>query len=1676
MDTIRQFFTDPQLFYDSERQCRALEMAITVREPEPLYYSECRPFSKLLDAINHNLLDRFSMSKLSSFEHGAEENKMLSAGIREVKDSNPVMAGIFGCFEEYLDEAKNALLQNGADGGSIKELVVLKNLDAKNTKTQEELQRDICMLVEPLCRFLYTALSKGIYLTTSTDELRDIHAVEILFQSIADLYLQTLPRLLFKFNSDVEDPTKFLFNNESVSLMMKSVLEMLTSLMALINYHTKYGQIVLIPDAHEAVICAQNELEEILPSKTDYSQIVKLASLDHLLFSIGKSIIPLLGECFMQCNKFLASLHTVTNPHRMKLNKLNAALSSISLSILFFIHELLAISYTDSSNMIYDQSSVPIDDTVGTLRSKSFRKIKNSSNSRDNEFLTKISTAKHIPHKTAPASFKTREEIYDCFVSIILDNKIIDQVLNFLQAAEGSRPYVLALSILHTLPLERINSTHYASTMLARLCVEKFHYYFIVKGHDFSYKRLSRKEIDFQLSYLNIIAKASTLKSSFISVLCEAIRLMPDEKSINKPRKTSTMDKDAEPEQLTFNFVSDYIIELVSRYGRHEFHPVRHALVYLNGPAQLDAIMQAGTTIAKDTLLFDMPPIHDNATMTGLSFNKNIAKGETTKNATTVKGSIGSSKASVDHQRMAMHPNSGRVVREDSGINLFDASARNTQSISASNKYNQHKEESIKNSTVSIIKSCAGTASTAIPKASVKSIIHSKVMKNLSDEYIYVSKTANSSSEPMTIAGKQSRRYKPIKNFRHNVPEGYTVNYIELNKQRLSEGKIIEEDYQRQVRLAAQLDEEEDYYILHSSEVPNHMRTVKMYEALEEREKRNRRMFNACKAKIFTSMRKGMSVVMRNGTYEQEHFDECVKIKNKSSLMGKLTAALGGSASDSNMPLVTNTLDQIDPVYEVLYIYHSLVILRNLIRHSSTMADNKTRSILATIKPDLLKALVYFISTQNPILIGISFDLLFEILTYPQGLSEYLQYGINIELGTMKEGSGPAIMGEKMDYSSSVWEILMFANFVDIVRDMVSIGQLDAINFIMRFFQQQQQQTLTVATATTSDNSAPIFRLNEKVIKEFAVFIDPLIQFFYMTSDIEMQQLALIAVSFLSFVCGPSIKPLIGSHISAHSLDVLSGTIVDVTRIPNHFNMLSVIVAAYGVFAGSKDDRAATACVQSNVLPAICETFMSRFTDNEKDSAKLAFIDIIIIRFLTDILASGNADVMSYLQENIALQSTICRLYRRWLQTNRMMHVDEDTLVLLPGTERRGAKRSIPRGCFYDLTMDFISAVSMMKRSGSPANIVESLRSGSTRTSATSRGRPVKNYIHQYSNIMAIQSQICDLVGNDESFELLDLFQNKNDEDNGAESCSFATSKTKVARTSRVLNDDALGDIDLNKSRGSKHIKGKYSELLNLNGKFKYKDWFPPILEAPVLGKSLIEIPQELTNMMQTDFNSLVLAFFKALYHNLGSLDCKIIKYEPKRESLLQSALMQASVRSETTSLNTSLVSTKHAQAAVNDLNLSSLTDPAITLPSLPNPTSLKIPDSLTVSTATKPNLSLGPCLSIIPKLGSGKMNITLGTKVSEPPATPEVILRLPTIDILSIIAMLGYGLKNTLEVYQKTSSVEFIAVDRAFVTAATTRIEERIAALSEQGAALVKKERDEQLGSEAEYYISMLK
>lgn len=1657
MDTLSQFFADPQLFHDSERQCRALEMAITIREAEPLYYIECRPFSQLLDAIDKNVQERFSISELSSFKHNKKGERVMSAGIREAKEHNPVMAGIFRCFEEYLDEARNALLQDGADAGSVKNLVVLKQLDAKSNRTQEELQCDLCMLVAPLCRFLYVTLSKGIYLTTSTDEFRDVHAVELLLQSIATLFLQTLPRLLFNFSTDVEDPAQFSFNNESVCLMMKSTLEMLASLMALVNYHSKYGPILLVPDARQDVIDAQNSLEQILPTQTDYSQVVKLASLDHLLFSIGKSVIPVLGEYLMQCNKFLSALYTVTNPHRTKLTQLNAALSSISMSILFFIHELLSMSYVDSSCLVYEQPSIPVDDTIGTLRNKSFKKIKNSSNPIDNEFLTKRAISKNLPNKTAPTSLRTREEVHECIISVILANKIVDQIFMFLQASEGSRPYMLALSILHILPLDRMGATHYACTVLARLCVDKFHYYFIVKGHDFSFKRLSRKEIDLQLSYLHLIAKASTLKSSFISVLCEIRRIAPDEESVNRPKKTSTMDKDAEPEQLTFNFVSDYVIELLSRYGRHEFHPVRHALVYLNGPAQLEAIMQAGTTITKETLVFERPPIYDNATMTGVSFNKNVARGST-----------GPGRASISQQ--AIHPVSGKVVTGDSGINLFNTSARNIPTVDTFRKNSPLEDGRVKGTTVSIIKSCGGTASAAIPKSFIKPIIDSKVMKTLSEEYVHISKTSKTSADTKSTSARQSMRYRPAKNFRCDVPEGYTVNYIELNKQRLSEGKLVEEDYQRQVKLAAQQDEEEDYYILHSSDIPNHMRTVKMYEALEEREKRNKKMFNACKAKIFTDMRKGMSVVMRNGTYENEHFDECVKIKNKSSLMGKLTAAMGGGALDSNMPLVTNALDQIDPVYEVLYIYHSLVILRNLICHSSTMADNKTRSILATIKPDLLKALVYFISTQNPVLLAVSFDLLFEILTYPQGLSEYLQYGININLDSTKEVGGSAKMGEKMDYSASVWEILVFSDFVDILRKMISVGQVDAINFIMRFFQQSQTRNFAAAGVTqvsTHDDSVPILRLNEKVIKEFAVFIDPLIQFFYITNDIEMQQLALIAISFLSFTCSASIRPLIGSYISDHSLDVLSGTIIDATRIPSHFNMLAVIVAAYGVFAGSKDDRAASACVHSNVLSAICETFVSRFTDSEKDSAKLAFVDIVIIRFLTDILASGNAEVLAYLQGNITLQSAICRLYRRWLQTNKMMHVDEDTLVLLPGTERKAAKRNIPRGCFYDLTVDFISAISMLKRSGSPANIVESLRSGSTRTTATSRGRPVKNYVHQYSNIVAIQSQICDAVGNDESFELLDLFQNKDYEESVTESPLLTTT-----RTLQTLNEGAPESRVSNESHSDKYLKGKCGELLNLNGRFKYKDWFPPILDFPIVEKSQLEIPPELTNMMLTDFNSLVLAFFKALYHNLGSLDCKIIKYEPKRESLLQSALMQASVRSEAPSLNASLVSTKHAQAAVSDLNLSSLGGPTITLPSLPNPTSMAIPESLT--STTKP--SMGLCLPVVPKLGSGKMDITLGTKTPTPPATPEVVLHLPTVDILSIIAMLGCGLKSTLETYQKTSAVEFIAADREFITAAATRIEERIMALSEQGAVLVQKERDAQLGGEAEYYTSMLK
>ncbi|ESU43355.1 ATPase involved in DNA repair/chromosome segregation, partial [Giardia duodenalis] len=472
MDTLSQFFADPQLFHDSERQCRALEMAITIREAEPLYYIECRPFSQLLDAIDKNVQERFSISELSSFKHNKKGERVMSAGIREAKEHNPVMAGIFRCFEEYLDEARNALLQDGADAGSVKNLVVLKQLDAKSNRTQEELQCDLCMLVAPLCRFLYVTLSKGIYLTTSTDEFRDVHAVELLLQSIATLFLQTLPRLLFNFSTDVEDPAQFSFNNESVCLMMKSTLEMLASLMALVNYHSKYGPILLVPDARQDVIDAQNSLEQILPTQTDYSQVVKLASLDHLLFSIGKSVIPVLGEYLMQCNKFLSALYTVTNPHRTKLTQLNAALSSISMSILFFIHELLSMSYVDSSCLVYEQPSIPVDDTIGTLRNKSFKKIKNSSNPIDNEFLTKRAISKNLPNKTAPTSLRTREEVHECIISVILANKIVDQIFMFLQASEGSRPYMLALSILHILPLDRMGATHYACTVLARLCVD----------------------------------------------------------------------------------------------------------------------------------------------------------------------------------------------------------------------------------------------------------------------------------------------------------------------------------------------------------------------------------------------------------------------------------------------------------------------------------------------------------------------------------------------------------------------------------------------------------------------------------------------------------------------------------------------------------------------------------------------------------------------------------------------------------------------------------------------------------------------------------------------------------------------------------------------------------------------------------------------------------------------------------------------------------------------------------------------------------------------------------------------------------------------------------------------------------------------------------------------------
>ncbi|TNJ29993.1 hypothetical protein GMRT_13573 [Giardia muris] len=1538
METIRQFFADPQLYMDSERQCRALEMAIAARHPEPLYYIECRPLAELFDVIKTNLMRRFSSIPLSSYALDAVKEDQTAMKIYE---ANPVMAGMFPCFDCYITDVQDAL--EDEFGHLPKEEVgALPETGIKMERTPEELRLDLCVLIDPLCRFLTTLLSKGIYLTTATDEFRDVHAVEVLMKSLSELFLITLPKLLFNFSNSVENPEEYTFNNENVSLMTKTIVETVAALIGLINQHeTHVGNFLLEATDDDMV---KYPLEQLIASQTDYSRVHRLSSIDHLFFSLGKYIIPALGNTLRSCMNFLKNLYVVTSPYKTRLRHLQAGLGAASLSILFFLHEVLVLTYpiSDLTDVQGSIPSIPADDTVGTVRNLSFR----SSNKR----RTKGAQSFNKPCQTEGEGGELRREMHRALIEAFLDNHIMELLVSFLQAQETTRPFFLALSALQMLPTRQLALVQGASTSLAKIVVDKFMHYFVLQKHDFSFRNLQRREIDTQLALMSFVAEVSESKSVFISAICETVPVPS-----NNPDETKSTSKDDAPIVKTFTFIRDYVIELISRYGRHEFHPVRYSLRYLNGPAQLEYLREAHLDIAVEGTVFR-----------GIG-RRNIPRDMEVTSKTLEKHNLQTSKDLPEDQSLP-----------------FGMTARNVPDALGSSQVP---------GTLSLDTRRLGISATPPIKRT-----QSEVLKYLQKNYQCIPMTSTALAPSQDTIARPLKSGSRSRNFRMNVPEGATANFLALNKQRLNEGRRIEAEFQKQIEEAHAADAVEDFYIIHSKDIPKHMRALHMSEALEARAKRDKRLYNACQAKIYTNMRKSISVVVKNGTYEDENPDRCEELKNHANPLGSLSKIMGTQGA-SNLHLVRETLTQIDPFHEVLYIRHAVVIMTNLISNVAGMPDNKARSVLATITPDFLRGAVHLVATRNPTLVGPCLELVFHILTFPQGLSEYLKVDDD---------------GKEKDYLQNVWDIAASAGFIETLQGLILDGNIDAMQFLLRYFRASDilratdPQNSSVDTVNTSlDNLKPIF-------ERLVVLLDPLAEFYVSTANAERQHMCMTAVSCLSFACGYHFGALPNRFISSTSYEIFMGTIIDITKQASHINLLPAIVVAYALYATPRCRDAAKLCLQDNVLQNICSVFLRRVRAPEY---KLGCVDVLIIRFLTDLAACRSPEVNDFLRGNRQIQHVICQIYLRWLATLRMLHVEEHSLVILEGLEFVPSSRSIPRGYLFDLSADLVQVTTKVSRPNSPGNIVEAIRTGTSRTSINLHGRPCKNLTYQYTNIVAAQDE---------------LLLNSSVVASGAPAEKPSFKKVQFLTAHR------------SESPGTAPAT---SNSLQLNSRVRRKVWFQPLLEGNPPEPSQVELPPEALGLLELDINVLILAFFRALYTDLANMNCAIVRRKHAPKSLLKAQLEQASARvSRATSLQATRVMDELPPCTTND--------------SLVVEEELGIPPSLRLDIPQHPAISIGSNISLL-HLQTDR---------------PEVVLDLAADDILAIIAMIGWNLKNTLKLFSNCSEIEFTPADRRFIDDAEQRLRTRLLELRQYGLSIRKEDHDMELQNEADYYTRMLK
>lgn len=1430
MDAVKEHFTDQHFFHDSERQVRVLEQAVSTRLEAPLLYIECRAVGETFRAIRDNLLARFSGVSFSPPADEALARGSSASGQPEQRGSveaqmrDPVNAGLFPCFYGSLE-------QDATGESSVAATHPAAAL------SDDERRAALASLIDPLTRFLFATVARGVYLTTATDEYKDSEALGSMLEAISALFLQSIPNLLFNFSTDAIDPETFWYSHQGLNLMAKSVTEALAALVACTHQH------------EASAGCT-------LDGATD--SVVKLALPEHVVLAIIRFVLPAAARMLEQTCGFLLTLSIVAEARLRKLAHIKSVFDSLAAVVLFFVHELLLLTRAQADSEVVHTVDPRAD--VGTVRT-----------------LGRAAGPSAAGTLVHARPVETRAELFNALVTSLLQERVLSSVVSFVTPAFRSRANTLACSVLQMLPLERLSAQHYPQGRLADACKAALHDLFVLQQHGLRYKALKRDEIEFTLTLLTILARATASGEAFCQRLCESL-------------------------EDGFNLVTDYLVPLLSLYGDNGFHPVRYALKYLFGPSHVAYLSDTGSHPATDTSIFAAAaagsPMRDTAPKRAL-------------------------------------PNT-----------ILGASAKTTN--------------------------------------------RAKLAPMFSD-------------------------------FRTRAPEGASVNFIEYNMKILAETGARIQHQHAEVESIRQEDAHEDYDILHSRHLLSHMRNIKLWERMEQRVLRDKELRRRHLADLYTSQRKSYSVQVLSGEYEAQHAADIALHReghNTMTILNRRVATLGETmnrtdalagtgahglstapgadflSTSANVQLVQFSEGTFDLSYELLYVYYSLQIMSNIFANTSLGPGRSTRAALATIDESFIRAIVYCIDMTD-VLTDTSLALFYNMLVFPHAINDTLSRGL--------------------------WSIAIDCGIVSKLRQITAKHSPSGLVFLTRFFSSAGWQE----------------RIQAEHIGFLASLSDSVVDMFAMMTDTEICKLCLATLAYISFAHADLIGPIQAQALAPDSLDILSATIMEIFSTHGHYNELAATILAYALFSRPRNHGAAGYALQKGIISAIVGSFVARFDVPRSEPIKLSYIDVFVVKLLTDLPACRNADVTAFLAKNASLQHCLCRIYDEWTKTLSRLTTDDEKVVL-PGVERAYNRYVLAKGVIFDLTSDFLSMAQGVSRSGSPAR--SPARSPSP-GSPQFRSPPLTV---QSTNILAAQEDIALRAAGGSSRPV---------EYASSDAVPIVTASRQsgisMAANGLLSTDCAAFGISLNPTSGvpsqaptrSKSpqqraptaAKTSTARTLSLNTAIRSTRHATPIPELGNVTVSSIGLPTEIISLLKLNITALLYSFFRAVYPDLASMSSLVRKRAKGADSLMADELRKASSRSGSR-------------------------------------------DSSRTSSGRPPSLKLG---SAVPKpLGLSLGLSGLGLKMaggSAGPRDPEVELPLDADDCLTVMSMEAFLHKGTLDTLSRYDEDVVIPADLAYLTKAVAAVSGRIGQLRGFGQKLISEARTAKLSKEADYYSKML-